>query len=398
MHRLAWIHFGFALGACCSQAVTSEGPVASAQTKASVMTMSNSSATSERHLLVAVADPRVGVMGRTDSSNAGTLRIGYPGVTMRLSFEGAWLGWKAWCSTANCRVSVVVDGSEPRVLRLEDDSTGTMLAEQLSPGPHTVDIVHRTETWQGIVNVGGFILPAGAKLHPASPWPERRILFVGDSVTCGEGVDRAPQNTGDAAAGADAYHSYGMRLARALRAQCQLVCYGGRGLIRDWQGKQDVANAPSFFELALASHETPVPWDHEKYRPDLVFVSLGTNDFNLDLGPFPERGRFVGTYVDFVVAIRAKYPAAKIVLTEGAIVKDGIDPASAQKTVLRQYINETIERVNDPDVVYLPSMHYPGDATNAHPTGEQHAAMARDFEAPLAKLLAWPLRAQGPAR
>jgi hypothetical protein len=31
--------------------------------------------------------------------------------------------------------------------------------------------------------------------------------------------------------------SYGMLMAKQLNAQVQLVCYGGRGLVRTWDGK-----------------------------------------------------------------------------------------------------------------------------------------------------------------
>jgi hypothetical protein len=37
----------------------------------------------------------------------------------------------------------------------------------------------------------------------------------------------------------------------------------------------------------------------------------------------------------------------------------------------------------------VPSNHYPGDAANAHPTGEQHAAMARDFEPVVRRVTGW---------
>ena len=123
-------------------------------------------------------------------------------------------------------------------------------------------------------------------------------------MACGEGVDRPSQQEGDQASGADALHSYGMLLARALGAQCHLVCYGGRGLIRDWQGRQG-------------------------------------------------------------------------------------DPKRPQKTVLRSYLVDTVAQLQDPRVVFIPSNHYAGDAANAHPTGEQHAKMARDFEKPLVALLGW---------
>jgi lysophospholipase L1-like esterase len=62
------------------------------------------------------------------------------------------------------------------------------------------------------------------------------------------------------------------------------------------------------------------------YVPDVVFVSLGTNDFSVSIGALPEREEFASAYVRFLRAIRARYPEAHVLLTEGAIVSDAGDP------------------------------------------------------------------------
>ena len=132
------------------------------------------------------------------------------------------------------------------------------------------------------------------------------------------------------------------------------------------------------------------PWDHASYVPDAVFVSLGTNDFNLAIGPLPEREAWVSAYVDLRPQPSAsRYPDAHVFLTEGAIVSDADDPQRPRKTVLREYLAETARRLGDPRVHVVPSEHYPGDPGNAHPTGEQHAAMARDLEPVIRAVMGW---------
>jgi hypothetical protein len=215
------------------------------------------------------------------------------------------------------------------------------------------------------------------------------MLFVGDSVTCAEGVDRVPGHSQGRPAGWNPARSYGMLLARKLDAQCHLVCYGGRGLVRDWQGRRDVLNAPQFFDLALPDELAPPAWDHGAYVPDVVVVSLGTNDFNLDIGDFPEREEWVGTYVRFMRAIRGRYPEAHVFLTEGAIVDDPPGSPRAQKSVLRAYVAETASRLADPKVHVLEARHYPGEGADAHPPAVAHAAMARDMEPMIRAALGW---------
>jgi len=311
--------------------------------------------TQARDSWVLASDPRVEIMGRVDRSRPDRIRIGYPGVTFRVRFDGPSLRVRVACSTDQSHVSVLVDGGAPRVLRLPKGVGEVSLADGLGAGEHSLELVHRTETWQGVISVLGFLPAAGARVLPAEPWPTRRLLFIGDSVTCGEAIDRGPTCAKDSSWW-NAYLSYGMVLSRALHAQCQLVCYGGRGLVRDWQGKSDVLNAPQFFDLALPDESRP-KWEHASYQPDVILVSLGTNDFNLGSGEFPERQTFVSSYVAFVHALRAQYPLAHIVLTEGAIVSDAERP---QKSVLRAYIAETAQRLGDARVQGRASQPLPG--------------------------------------
>jgi lysophospholipase L1-like esterase len=333
-------------------------------------------------------------MGRALQTPDGALRFGFPGVTLRLAFEGTGLSWRAASSTGQNRVAISIDGGAAQTLQIAEGPHDHVLAEGLATGPHTLEIVHRTETWQGIVSVSGFQLqpPAGAAWLTPEPFPERRLLIIGDSVTSGEGVERFAECSHDQARGADAADSYGARLARALGAQVHLVSYGGRGLLRDWQGKRDVLNAPQFFDLVIPTENPRILWNHALYRPDAVLVSLGTNDFNLALRSPPKRKESISAYVAFVRKIRGVYPDAFIFLTEGAMVSDEANPRRAQKATLRNYISETVERLKklgDTRVQALSSKHYPGDACDAHPTGEQHALMAEDLKGPIAAALGW---------
>jgi lysophospholipase L1-like esterase len=334
------------------------------------------------------SDPKILVMGRVDRTDPRRLRIGYPGVSLRLRFEGTRLSLRAASTSRSSVLSVRVDGGPARPLRLEKGESELLLAEGLPRGAHSLELLHRTETWQGIVTVHGFGLETSARLLAPEPWPARRVLVIGDSVTCGEGIERRADCKKDSSAWNPSL-SYGMLLAQALEAQCHLVCYGGRGLIRDWRGNRNVLNAPQFFDLAVPETRAKATWDHALYTPDVVLVSLGTNDFHLGLGALPDREEYVSAYVAFVTRIRARYPSASVLLTEGAIVSDDADPKRPQRTTLRAYLSETVRRLGDARVEFVESRYYPGDRCDPHPTREQHAAMARDLEAAVRRAAGW---------
>lgn len=335
-------------------------------------------------------DPLVAWMGRVDRTDPARPRLGFPGVTIRVRFEGPTLALRA-SDTGHSAFDVIVDGGDARVVRLgEAVERDYVLAEGLDDAVHVADIVRRTETWQGIVTVAGFRLAPGKRLLEPTPWPLRRLLFIGDSVTAGEGTDRQGDCAKDAPRFANARLSYGMRLGRVLDAQVHLVAFGGRGLTRDWRGRSDVLTAPRFFELQIPEDEGhPPPFDHASYVPDGVVVSLGTNDLNLAPGPLPRRDEFVAAYVRFVRTIRARYRGAHVFLTEGAIVNDAADPVQKPRSTLRSYIEETLATLADPKVHDAGGAYYPGDHCDAHPTGEQHRLIARDLEPVLRRALGW---------
>lgn len=335
---------------------------------------------------VSAADARVGVTGRVERSG-GRVRLGYPGVAFRLRFEGTALAMRADASTPDVYVDVSVDDGPPRVLRLPKGAGEVVLADGLAAGAHTAALVHRNETWQGVVTVESFRTDADGRFLAAEAAPARRLLFVGDSVTCGENVDRAAGACRKDASNWNASASYGMVLARAVSADAHLVCFGGRGLVRDWQGRTDVPNAPAFFERAVPD-DGGSAWDHAAYTPDVVVVSLGTNDFGASAGPPPEREPWVAAYAALVRRIREVHPSAGIVLTEGAIVSDD-DPARQDRTTLGAYLDEAVRRVGDARVVHAASARHPGDACDAHPTAAEHRAMARELEPYVRALAGW---------
>jgi lysophospholipase L1-like esterase len=214
----------------------------------------------------------------------------------------------------------------------------------------------------------------------------RKLMFVGDSVTCGVGIDNNVQCTHDPnLPDINPYESYGMLLGRRLDADTQLVCYGGRGIERDYRGlgiADNVLNAPDFLPLAIASDkpEGRVAWDANRFQPDAIFISLGTNDMNLEKTKPLDENKWVGEYVAFLREVRAAYPHSLVFVTDGAIVTDPL---------LARMVQRAAAESLDARVIFTKSQHYPGNGCNGHPTGIQHRHMADDFEPVLRRTLHW---------
>ena len=80
--------------------------------------------------LVPGNDARIAWMGRTHQEG-GLVLSGYPGVTLRVRFEGSGLRLLSACDSPDVRVAVRVDGGLPRTLRLPQGDSDSVLAEGL---------------------------------------------------------------------------------------------------------------------------------------------------------------------------------------------------------------------------------------------------------------------------
>lgn len=326
--------------------------------------------------MVTAGDARVARMGRTVDVEGGAVRFAYPGVSFFVRFDGTSLALDAASTGDKSWLDVVVDGTV-RTIHLAPAGGRYILADGLAPGTHTAQVLHRSETWHGTVTLGTFATDGHFAAPPALP--TRRLMFLGDSVTCGEALERTPPGPKQVLWW-NPRVSYGMLAGAALGAQVHLVCHGGRGLVRSWNGRTDEFNLGRLYELAIADPARPEGWDQKRYAPDLIVSAIGTNDFNQGI---PEREAYVREYVRLVRTLRRDHPQARIVLTEGAIL-DG-----EKKAALRAYVNETVRQVGDARVGSVMSRHYPGDSADAHPTREQHASMAADLVPQLRALMGW---------
>ena len=131
-------------------------------------------------------------------------------------------------------------------------------------------------------------------------------MFIGDSITSGEATEASDIPEKPGAERSNAAASFCFKLASRLNAQVHLVSYGGRGMIRDWQGIRNTNNVPVFYELALPD-DPNVPWNARSYVPDAIGICVGTNDFSQGI---PDENEFVNGYVEFLRKVIRDAPSS----------------------------------------------------------------------------------------
>lgn len=325
---------------------------------------------------ISFADSLMTTMGRSQTLDNGAVLVGYPGVSFFTEFSGSNLKLNAHSSSDKTYVEVIVDNQPAQIFKLGTAPTDYEI--NVADGKkHRLRIINRAESWHGLVTLN--YVSADGKFSKSPPLPSRKILVLGDSVTCASSIDRTPKEKPDTDA-SNPRESYGMLIAKALDAQVQLVCMGGHGLVRTWDGFTDRLNLDEYYSLTYPSAQPKVKWNQADYQPQLIVSAIGTNDFTQGI---PEHDFYVNTYIKFVLKLLADHKNAQIVLTEGAILN------GEKKAALTDYLQETLKRVADKRVHYIASTYYPGEPIDAHPTKEEHKKMAQDFVPPLQKLMNW---------
>ena len=260
-------------------------------------------------------------VGRVAHTDEG-LALGWPGSGFAVRADGP-ISVEMEDSGRNV-FDVIVDG---KASQLELEAGRNIYVLNRTDGVHDIIVTRRSESFESgltqLVSIEGKVSPL--------PLPEKRMLFIGDSITAGFGVLGADETCGYSAETSSVRDAYAGRVADTFGADAHFVAISGRGAVYNY-GDDPRPNMLGNFDLALP--DTPIPWDHGSWTPDVVVVALGTNDWSTnDPGT-----TFAGNYTALLTRIGAEYPNAKIIAVTGPLldgekgqaIADGVAEAIAR--------------------------------------------------------------------
>lgn len=311
----------------------------------------------------------------------GEIVFGYPGVSIGFNALAKSVCVSAKSIEGVSRIDVYVNHKLAKTLTLRVVPQRYSLVNYSLPKKMQINLVGRSETQQGVSALSCVDIDQG-ELLPAPVPLENKLLFIGDSVTCGALIHRSKKASLSPRL-SDPYHSYAMKLGRALNAQTHLIAFGGRGVLRSSHGTSDDLQGLQLFERTIPSPKFTQLWQNHLYQPQVVFVSLATNDFYQGA---PDPSAFIAAYEALLQRVMTVHPDAQIVITEGAMLNDA-DPLKPHRSLAKQHLQTVVKKLDSNKVRYLESRHYPGDSSDPHPTQAQHASIASDFLAPIQQLL-----------
>ncbi|MCH5348495.1 MAG: GDSL family lipase [Oscillospiraceae bacterium] len=247
-----------------------------------------------------------------------------------------WTDWvldEPWKEIFQGYLAVFVnDEPEPR-LRFPVDTGTNQYPIYKSDRMETVKIRIMKLSEAAFNKIGIAGISADGEITPTDPLP-RRIEFIGDSITCGFGIEGKSAEEGFRTATENPYISYAALTARELGADFHLISWSTIGVYSS-DCKDENAEKPNdgwvmpklydYTDIGIEGTlgiEDHIPWDFKSFVPDVIVINLGTNDvsFTKDI---PERLEgFKQAYMDFLKNIRNKNPEAVIVCTLGMMCNE----------------------------------------------------------------------------
>lgn len=189
-----------------------------------------------------------------------------------------------------------------------------------------IRLVKLSESSDSTMGIRAILTDSEAVVMPTAK-KKLQIEFIGDSITCGYGVDGTLQDT-YSTHNENVTRAYAYLTAQALDADYSMVCFSGHGIISGYtdNGKKRADQlVPAYYEKLGNSYGTfgeniaprEVSWDFKKFRPDIVVMNLGTNDASYAKDSQEKCREYAKEYGSFLRMIREKNPCAAILCVLG---------------------------------------------------------------------------------
>lgn len=381
--------------------------------------------------LVKPSDKHITYVGRINDSNPDRPTFTYPGTEIRTAFMGNSIAMKAKPHSGYFMVKI--DENEPYKIGFLNDSIVTLCIEKnehcgnikdccniddcckgnieqcdksngiIASGDsgaylnkdlngngkyaHQLTITYIGEGYHTRPEFHGFILNNNTFLTSPAPLPSRKIEFIGNSITCGYGIEAADASAPYTEETANYYFTYAAKTARWLKAQAYVVARSGIGVYRNYNGPKtgDAVNMNTEYKYTMLYDDSQL-WDFTRFTPDVVCVNLGTNDTSTEGA---DSTLLAKGFYNLYKQIRSHYPDAKIIFLSGCMMKgNALKMAKdAMDFTMRLALSN-----GDTNVYRLDFETHDGSlgyGASWHPSMKQHDVMAKQLTSYLKSITKW---------
>lgn len=277
---------------------------------------------------------------------------------------------------------VIVNGDDSAPKRLKLDEKKAVYELYSSDKPEKVKIRLMKTSEAAFAKMGvASVTVDGELCDVPKPEFERRIEFVGDSITCGYGIDGVFNVDTFSTDTENPLKGFAYKTAKKCNAEFQYVSWSGIGVISRWVDENATEPLTDWLmpdiypytdsglenTLGREGHENHTKWDFTSYVPQVIIFNLGTNDHSWTKR-IPERmADFRKIYYSFLELLREKNPQAYIICTYG--IMDDILKDEESGAV------EQFKKEHDDRICYLPlpvQDEADGIGADWHPSEKSH--------------------------
>lgn len=224
--------------------------------------------------------------------------------------------------------------------------------------------------------------------------PQLKLEFIGDSITCGYGIEGVWEKDTFTTQQERPDKAYAFLTAKALGAEVQLCSWSGIGLTSNYVDPETVnlpdtnwlmqANWPyTDKSLSLRLGLEPEVWDSKaRYEPDIVVINLGTNDISWVRGIEDRRLNYVAQLRHLIEAVHRRSPNAKILCCLG-IMGEALNESAAEAVSL---FKKDFPKVTAEFLAFTEQKEEDGIGADWHPSPVTHKKAAALLISSIGKL------------
>ncbi len=285
------------------------------------------------------------------------------------------------------RYAVLVDGDVVTDARMQEKEETIVVFD--SPTPWGAEIRFRklSECTQSLLAVKE--IRTDGKIVPLEE-TGMKVEFIGDSITCGYGVEGKNETEDFSTATENAGKSYAGLCTDWMGLQSMLSSYSGYGLVSGYTDDPEKRNTDALvqpyygavgrndFRLPSGRTLQEIPWNFSQWQPEKILINLGTNDLSWCEGREPRKDMFRKQYKEFLQTVRMNNPGAMILCVLG-IMGTGLNAHMVQ--AVNEYRAETGDTRIHSMTLQEQDAQRDGYGCNFHPNEKTQRRLAEKIQA-----------------
>lgn len=207
-------------------------------------------------------------------------------------------------------LNIYVDGAYVKSVAFGSKTKVITISELSSDGLHEITLEKISEATTNWIAVESIKVENGEWVSMSLPANRvNKVLFLGDSITCGYGLYDGSMEDGS--------KSYAYLAMQQLGWDAEYICASGFGVYQDYAGDTG-RTIPKVYPYISYFVDKTILYDKIQFVPDYIVVYLGTNDsYHLHIEAL--RQAFLEHYEQFLLQLHEDYPSARVLLLAGTM-------------------------------------------------------------------------------